>query len=1751
MKRKFKRYLSMTLVLAMLMSLYVGSFGVVVYADDSEFDPYWYYGYCNGTDVSGSIWTVSDYSIEAVPNNGILVDFGSSLPEDTNVSVVLKYKSVPDENGAVSPIKLLARQGKMAKERPWHNNNRFMSTSPSLSVEPIISSVDTGTNEGELILDGMGKENTAMVVYVVPYDLSASESDIGTLVHNGSEDNPTLNSYLSTKYKFEYEISIQSKDGTKITGYNRNLTDNIANLDNKMTGVHDSTVEDKRFEYYQASTSFFKLMYDTGNGLPNGGIILDFSSNLDLNKYGDTAYAMIKFNPNGDKSLNTQDENYNDSAVTLIASTAMKLGDHYAATNSTYAYEAYPDSNCYGQTLKVPVTAGAPVVICRVERGGFDAYTEYNAKKVSSRYNFSYEISLEDASGRAITSYVKDGGAEKQASNYIAGGILSNVFNPLDSYDIKLSEATGQPPQLTGTTTDGGINLEFTEVPEGFDYSYLSMKFKMLSNKSEGSSAFGYSKKTLGGNNESGYLGGSTSVLDYSIYNICTSYGDEYANEGIGQQRIGYGEDRESEVDFRFKVRDNYYGEPNSDKFVIVPNSTYYNLSYSLKLLNPRYKFELVDSLGDVFLDEYGVVHTFGTLSSFDKKLHNVKLKIVELENSEKIDPSSSSCEDGSGLPNWGILTGSTLKSSTRIQITNRATELNPTGYTTFVLDYYYPNVNEGFKWLIWSEYGHYTGDEPRNIGQKDDTGKYYGVSDKYFLGYRALIQSIKVDETVNIDIRPDLVYPKVEEVTETEYNELNSDETIKFMHGGKYYHALVTKSTFKEFYETSTTYGHDIPFYQDWSNGSSTYWRIDDPVYPLTSVRPLANHKGGYAPEQYNYDYRLQSGYYNTAFDSVEQWSDSQFVESGYTLYPESNPVSLKVFSSILSESANHNNLSDEGVRFNLLKVNYASEAINKTTLPLLLGKRMLGLDTEYHCWVDSATEEYIGEFNLSDVPYGLLVTAEDIKNKGYELPYLNIDLTLKEGIPDTRFCFVFGEVRDGVFHAKKPYTGDWSTNVKQVDQYGNSYIQFNGTLSSAYTYTIHSHLDVNDAILIFTDDYNTGAPDFDYKISTRNIGRYNIDDVIDEPVGNIERTVGNNITYSGSTDSLRGSGNYQKIGVKFKGVESNNKPIESYNRDSVKYVYARLFDYDFGKEKDFNLQNQSSEFKFLFNPQDEADLPVNTWHTAPFTGIVDTSLEYPESDNGSSKQSIGVPKFNYSTPFSNLFTVSNETDANGNTKKSYETLFEFNYDENYHMYSYNSTLHAAVYNSERNVILTYLTSLGIDGWGMQGAGFFPFNSFKDDGEWGTAEKYNQNTWLVKQSDINYHLGMALDMEFKVPKDRVVINEDGTTSDFVFKFSGDDDVWVFVDDQLVLDLGGIHEAQNGTINFTDGTYTVNNTKYKLSDCLNFDTESSEWDANTSHSVKMYYLERGGTLSNASIQFNIPVEQESPTYKVTYDGNGNDTGTPPVDNTPYFGGETVTIKDSNGITKEGYSFIGWAMSPNSDESDVIESFNIVSDTTLYAVWKPVVRTLSYDLNGGTSDDLSLFNPVKALHGSKVTVISEKPTKDGYKFLYWSEVDSDTKYYGEESINLTSDVTLKASWSPMYKVTYDLNTGGRTASENTPVDTKEYMSGDSAILIDGSDIKLFISGNTGAFATFKGWNTKSDGTGTSYTFNGSESPELIIEGNITLYAQWDYDPTPTSLPDTGSYMMWWILGVALLLIGVGVSLRVKSTKQRNK
>lgn len=149
----------------------------------------------------------------------------------------------------------------------------------------------------------------------------------------------------------------------------------------------------------------------------------------------------------------------------------------------------------------------------------------------------------------------------------------------------------------------------------------------------------------------------------------------------------------------------------------------------------------------------------------------------------------------------------------------------------------------------------------------------------------------------------------------------------------------------------------------------------------------------------------------------------------------------------------------------------------------------------------------------------------------------------------------------------------------------------------------------------------------------------------------------------------------------------------------------------------------------------------------------------------------------------------------------------------------------------------------------------YFPLNSSSESG---------------KACRLNYGFGQKLQLKFRLTQDGTVTTTSNKEVPIEFNFSGDDDVWVFIDDQLVLDVGGDHDVVSGRINFRDKNAWVSKVKnqsvggFKNDKTTDF-PESLKNDSDfykKEHTLTMFYMERGLWESNMKVTFNFPDENQ-------------------------------------------------------------------------------------------------------------------------------------------------------------------------------------------------------------------------------------------------------------------------------------------------
>lgn len=247
-------------------------------------------------------------------------------------------------------------------------------------------------------------------------------------------------------------------------------------------------------------------------------------------------------------------------------------------------------------------------------------------------------------------------------------------------------------------------------------------------------------------------------------------------------------------------------------------------------------------------------------------------------------------------------------------------------------------------------------------------------------------------------------------------------------------------------------------------------------------------------------------------------------------------------------------------------------------------------------------------------------------------------------------------------------------------------------------------------------------------------------------------------------------------------------------------------------------------------------------------------------------------------------LFRSDDTTNSYGKTIYTNVGL-PFQYDKTTNYYTFNSNKMSAHFTDEKpagsNTNLTYsaspqtITDLSVQGKSDK-ASWLPFDN-------GTSATMDTAT---------YHFGMQAVIPFSMTANGKMNAADEKSADIRFDFSGDDDVWVFVDGKLVLDIGGIHNEMAGTMNFATNKWKVlkstDNTNEDTVGDMNgqkmtgklFNTDSEEgilgtdretFAATTSHTLTVFYLERGAGASNCKIRFNLPMEDSVSVKKLVSD----------------------------------------------------------------------------------------------------------------------------------------------------------------------------------------------------------------------------------------------------------------------------------------
>lgn len=296
--------------------------------------------------------------------------------------------------------------------------------------------------------------------------------------------------------------------------------------------------------------------------------------------------------------------------------------------------------------------------------------------------------------------------------------------------------------------------------------------------------------------------------------------------------------------------------------------------------------------------------------------------------------------------------------------------------------------------------------------------------------------------------------------------------------------------------------------------------------------------------------------------------------------------------------------------------------------------------------------------------------------------------------------------------------------------------------------------------------------------------------------------------------------------------------------------------------------------------------------------------------SENGSTKTGIASTTVNadtgwpsltgaHGTPtrrsFRNYFGGTNsaynlEGNLDDNGREVNYLFLKDRYDDN-GQYYFNSAEYFATLEDNNDDDFTVYNQLGTPGTGdsyfYQRGNFMPYNTldlneirnynlYDDTGAEldENDERVNEPLYGFNERE-DFYFGMYVWADFYQPQNGEVEDASGDKSDMVFEFTGDDDMWVYIDGVLVLDLGGIHDAQSGSINFSTGevkwTDTETNepvnelesTLYQkfvdagMEDSVKWQEGKETFADGSNHRIQIFYMERGAGASNLKMSFNL------------------------------------------------------------------------------------------------------------------------------------------------------------------------------------------------------------------------------------------------------------------------------------------------------
>lgn len=618
-------------------------------------------------------------------------------------------------------------------------------------------------------------------------------------------------------------------------------------------------------------------------------------------------------------------------------------------------------------------------------------------------------------------------------------------------------------------------------------------------------------------------------------------------------------------------------------------------------------------------------------------------------------------------------------------------------------------------------------------------------------------------------------------------------------------------------------------------------------------------------------------------------------------------------------------------------------------------------------------------------------------------------------------------------------------------------------------------------------------------------------------------------------------------------------------------------LFDYwidnqtasDNNNPSDFHNKGINSNHRLLFGSGMQGNQygSLNNWtgNTSPRTGIVQNELGsdgYPVLNNQTDGSLISERPSNESLAY--LFDTNKQVSG----KESFEDVKGLLQVDSNGYYYYDSTENYAVYYEDSNSFALYNLPGVLPGGSSPVGQFFPFNEATSDGAWVRNDKDGEWYQLMNDSasnydSINHYFGMHMSTRFVQQDDGYI---DGNRwRPVTYEFSGDDDVWIFIDGKLVADLGGIHDAASVNINFATGVISINgvNQNQRLGRILGYN--SNTLPNNTYHTLDFFYLERGNVDSNMNLKYNLVTIPESSLIKVDQIGNAVPgaefslfaavsgekiaTGTTGPDGEFVFLDENdfpITIdqlynkyrynKDGNGnnlilretFTPAGYRTIGdvglyFYENPNKNYSDeVLLLSNSIWDKGAYAMAKATStagnKIKLLNSNGSYHDEVTLSGIGAVENPIMFAVVYQKQDNDTWLPVYGDPLDGWTV-----AENSDWDSVLNAAQKNPYVFQLASNGAYQVEISNLPGDIKTYyhFTGDEA-KAKYTIAYYYTNATTLSQATRDNtWRISADEYGTDYEIGRVFSVNLYVTNVKNYLLVQKVDDTDNHTPVNGA------------------------------